>query len=252
MRRTSPFLLLVAVLLSFVARDAQALCVAMSVSAVILTPLDAPVPADGSLLASVQYGGDRGDVQVTYGQPGQFTLPVLALVNRTRRIGVTQRPLPGGLVLLTFDTPPAPGTYTLDGFSGPSSPAPTVTIGGTLPPPPNAPQLASVNHSVRHETYQGPRGGGRLTHWETEVTFREALPYGLAFVVLRTVGSTQDLHFFQALSGTELSDSGTIGGRCAMGFVEGRGMVTERAQVEAVVIDRFGRISAPSAPVRVR
>ena len=75
---------------------------------------------------------------------------------------------------------------------------------------------------------------------------------GLAFVVLRAVGSTQDLQFFQALSGTELEDSGMLGGRCAPGLVEGRGMVTERAQVEAVVIDGFGRVSPPSAPVRVR
>ncbi len=244
--------LLVLGLLSFFARDAEALCMATSVSAVILTPLDAPVPADGALLASVLYGGERGGVQVTYGQPGEFTLPALALVTRTRRIGVSQRPLPGGLLLLTFDTPPPAGRYTLEGFSGPSAPAPSVTIGGTLPPAPSAPQLASVDHSVRYETYQGPRGSGRLTIWETEVTFREALPAGLAFVVLRTVGSTQDLQFFEARSGTDLHEGGTLGGRCAMGFVEGRGMVTERAQVEAVVIDHFGRMSAPSAPVRVR
>ena len=52
-------------------------------------------------------------------------LLTLALVTRTRRIGVSQRPLPGGLLLLTFDTPPPAGRYTLEGFSGPSAPAPS-------------------------------------------------------------------------------------------------------------------------------
>jgi hypothetical protein len=70
------------------------------------------------------------------------------------------------------------------------------------------------------------------------------------FLVVRTVGSTVGLQFFEARFGTTLEDSGTLGGRCEPGFVEGRGRVAVRAQVEAYVIDHFGRVSPASAPVR--
>lgn len=252
MRRTPHFLILVAALLSLFARDAEALCVALRPSALLLTPLDQPVPAGGSLLATIQYGFDDGGVEARYGGPGEFILPPLALVQGTRRIPVTQHQLPGGLVRLAFERPPAAGQYTLEGFAVPGATSPTVTIGGTLPAPPAAPALTRVTHTERHETYQGPRGGGRLTHFRTRVELAQALPDLAQFLVVRTVGSTTGLQFFTARSGTTFDDSGTLGGRCAPGFVEGRGRVAVAAQVEAYVVDRFGRVSPASAPVRVR
>ncbi|MBK6577617.1 MAG: hypothetical protein IPG17_15710 [Sandaracinaceae bacterium] len=252
MRRTPHFLLLVAALLALFARDADALCVATRTTAILVTPLDVPVAADGSLLAGIQYGFDAGGLPASYGSAGEFTLPPLALVQRTRRVPVTQHPIPGGLIRLAWATPPPPGVYALEGFAGPGETPPSVTIGGVLPPPPAAPVLTSVTHQERHQAYEGPRGAGRWTHWQTRVELGQALPDLAEFLVVRTVGSTVGLQFFDARFGTTLEDSGTLGGRCEPGFVEGRGRVAVRAQVEAYVIDHFGRVSPPSAPVRVR
>lgn len=252
MRRTPHVLLLVAALLALFARDADALCMAARSSAILLTPLEAPVPADGSLLVGIQYGFDGGGLPASYGSAGEFTLPPLALVQRTRRVPVTQHPVPGGLIRLAWETPPPPGVYVLEGFAGPGETPPSVTIGGTLPPAPAAPALTRVTHRERHETYEGPRGRGRLTHWETRVELGQALADSAKFLVVRTVGSTTGLQFFEARHDTTLEESGTLGGRCAPGFVEGRGRVAVAAQVEAYVIDHFGRVSPASAPVRVR
>ena len=250
MRRTSPCLLLVVGLLSLFARDADALCAAPHTGAVLLTPLDADVPADGSLLATIMYGAASG-VEARYADGGVM-LPPLGLVQGGQRIPVTQRRLPGSLIRLEFARRPAPGAYTLAGFAAPGETPPTVNIGGTLPPPPAAPVLTRVTHQERHETYNTPRGSGRLTHWNTSVQLGQALRAGNAFLVLRTVGTTTGSQFFQARQGTTLEESGTLGERCGIGFVEGRGRVAVRAQVEAYVIDQFGRESPVSAAVRVR
>lgn len=251
MRRTPPLLLLVVGLLSLSPRDADALCASPNVGAILLTPLDVDVPADGSLLATILYGAVSEGVEARY-VDGGFALPPLELVQGSQRIPIHQRRLPGSLIRLEFARRPAPGAYTLNGFAGPGETPPTVTIGGTLPPPPVAPVLTRVTHRERHETYQGPRGGGRLTHWNTSVQLGQALPAGNAFLVLRTVGATTGFQFFQARRDTTLEESGTLGERCGIGFIEGRGRVAVRAQVEAYVIDHFGRESPASAAVRVR
>lgn len=251
MRRTPPFFLLVVGLLSLFARDADALCAAPDVGAILLTPLDAEVPADGSLLASILYGAASEGAEARY-VDGGFALPPLELVQAGTRIPITQHRLPGSLIRLEFARRPAPGAYTLAGFAGPGETPPTVNIGGALPPAPTAPVLTGVTHQERHESYQSPRGGGRLTHWRTRVQLGQALPAGNAFLVLRTVGSTTGLQFFQARRSDALEESGTLGERCGIGFIEGRGRVAVRTQVEAYVIDRFGRESPVSAAVRVR
>lgn len=251
MRRTTPFVLLAAIFLSLVARDAQALCMAPSLGAIMLTPLDADVPADGSLLVTITYGAVTTGMHASYAQGG-FMLPPLELVQGGTRIAVRQNPLPGGLIRLDFARRPAPGAYTLAGWGAPGDAPTTVHIGGSLPLAPVAPALQRVTHTERHEDYQGPRGGGRMTHWRTHVALGRQLPAGNAFLVLREVGTTTGLQFFQALQDSALTETGSLGGRCAPGPVEGRSRVRVGAQVEAYVIDLFGRVSPASAPVQVR
>lgn len=235
------------------AQDAAALCAMPRPSASILTPLDAPLPAAGSLLVQLQYGYVTAGVPVEISVNGDMVLPTAVLVGAGERIPLVPTRLPGGLVRLDFQRAPAPGRYVIEGLSAEGAGPTPVTIGGTLPPAPTLPRVVGVTHAEREEVYEG-RGRGRVrtTHWTTTVSFDRVLSYPNALLVLKPLGAG-DAELLQAhVDVTEVEGEGSSGGRCGAPSVPGRGRVSAGSEVQVLLVDVYGRVSAPSAAVRVR
>ncbi|MCA9532479.1 MAG: hypothetical protein KC593_02325 [Myxococcales bacterium] len=233
--------------------DASALCAMPQPSARILTPLSAPLPAAGSLLVQLEYGYVTAGVPVQTNVNGDFVLPAATLVGGSERIPLVPTRLPGGLVRLDFQRPPAPGRYLLEGLSAQGAGPMPITIGGALPPAPTLPRVTGITHAEREEVYDGGgRGRVRTQHWTTTVSFDRVLSYPNALLVLTPVGAGDAQLLQTHVDVTEVSGEGSSGGRCGSPNVPGRGRVSAGSEVQVVLVDVYGRASAPSASVRVR
>ncbi|MCB9656934.1 MAG: hypothetical protein R3B40_25415 [Polyangiales bacterium] len=234
------------------ASRAEALCAMPVPSGRIVTPLERPVPRDGSLLVALDYGYVRGGVPVTSGPNGELTLShAAALVRGATRIPLTPTTLPGGLVRLDFARAPADGEYTVEGLTPEGVTLPRLTIGGTLAAAPADPGLARVTHFERRESREASRGRIELLHYVTRVRLTRAVPGAYSFVVLEPVGGGDVQLIDVGTGGTELLAEATLGGRCGSPTVTGRGQVRVGSEVRALVVDMYGRVSTPGGTVRV-
>lgn len=229
---------------------AKAMCAMVMPYASIVTPLSEPLPKNGSLLLRVELGTSPEGIAVTALPNGSYTLPELALVKGETRIPLTVTDLRAGLMRLSFTSEPAEGDYELMGVSERGI---GLRIGGTLPAAPTAPLVSSAVHQERVTSREGHRGEERITSWTTRVALTHRLPSSIKLAAIRPAGRAGAWQLFESVGGeTTFENSGSLGGHCSEGFLPGRGRAWHDMNAELVTIDRYGRVSPPSAPFRVR
>jgi hypothetical protein len=232
---------------------ASAMCAMVIPSASIVTPLTSPIPKDGGLLVRIDQDTSSTGPRVAVQNERDFELPAMALVQGETRIPIVVTNLRAGLLRLSFERAPEDGDYTLEGFTPAEGPGLSIAIGGTLPPAPTAPLVSSVVHQERTRTSEGHRGEERVTSWTTRVSLAHALPAHTALAAIRPAGRAGAYQVFDASGGrSTLDDRGSLGGHCGAGFLPGRGRAWHAMRAELVTLDRFGRVSPPSAPFTVR
>lgn len=252
MRTNTPARLLAAltatVLVLSLSPVTRAMCAMAQAHASFVTPLDAPIPATGSLFVRVDY--DSAGPVLTSGTGGRVALPQLALVRDGARIPLVAHDLRSQLVRLDFATQPSEGEHVLEGFSPAGIP---ITIGGALPAIPPAPTVARARHDERTTVSAGHRGEERVTRWTTRLELGAALPAEVVLVVMRPAGRPGAYQLF-APSGARraLEATGMLGGHCGEGLLPGRGRAWPRMRAELVAFDRYGRPSPASAAFTVQ
>ncbi|MEM9072731.1 MAG: hypothetical protein AAGE52_29770 [Myxococcota bacterium] len=217
--------LLASALVVFASLDAYALCMAPRYGPKLLTPTDRPLPADGSLVVGLE-NARAGNTSA---------MPTLSLVREGTEIPLRNRALSSSLTVYTPARTPPPGRYRVQGF-----PAETTVefsadrTQGEL----QAPRVRAVTRLVT----QGLRGE-RAT---LNVTLQGSSP---AFLILGedehgVVGWNADL----TLAETTIFRSGRCGAT-PPGIT--RPVPDAGSTLRFRYIDHAGRVSAPSAPVRV-
>lgn len=215
----------------------------------VLTHLNSPVPPDGSLLVSLGHQRIEGGLQLidTDGTP---TLPPLALVQGNVTIALRPTDVAPGLVRLDFERPPPAGVYTVHGLTTAGTPRTTITIGGTLPPPPSPPSVTHVTYGELDESHNSMSGRFSILRRVTRVRLSQPLPSGTQRLLLRPVGEGP-VAYLGASSSTTLEDEDMEDQRCPPVPWEGTGHVSVGSRVVALAVDHFGRMSEPTPPVRV-
>jgi hypothetical protein len=243
-------LLSVTTLVASLAPVAQAMCAMEMPYASIVTPISEPLPKNGSLLVRVELGTSPEGMAVTALPNGSYRLPDLALVQGETRIPISVTDLRAGLMRLSFASEPSEGDYELVGITEQGL---GIRIGGTLPAAPTAPLVSSAVHQERVTSREGHRGEERITSWTTRVALTHRLPSSIKLAAIRPSGRAGAWQLFESVGGeTTFENAGSLGGHCSGGFLPGRGRAWHDMNAELVTIDRYGRVSPPSAPFRVR
>lgn len=231
--RRSSVLLALAALASLVLATSEraSACTVDAAVPVLRTPLDAPIPIDGGLVLSYAPRDDEAAAPPA---------SALALVRDRVRIGFTAREVAGALVYAP-DATPAPGAWRLEGWRAPRE----LTF--------VAAELLDAPREVRIRAWES--GAERTWHervaWATTPETAERVEVAWRFGEARWSERVDREHRGFSFHGRDAAARALRGsGGCELGHAPRVGVrAGDVAQVRW--IDRWGRPSAWSAPVRV-